>query len=89
MQPSPQELEEARGGVLSLSPLPEGALSVTTLEQSTHELRFSAGGAEEVGGAARRSHSLHGLLLLLSPLYGAWFFGRVAAALHGLGEGEE
>ena len=70
---------DVRGGVASIAPAPAPAVSrVTTLEGATLDVVHTADGAS-CGGA--KSDSLHALLLRLSPRYGTWFFGRVAAQL--------
>jgi hypothetical protein len=70
---------DVRGGLASIAAAPAPAVSrVTTLEGATLDVVHTADGAS-CGGA--KSDSLHALLLRLSPRYGAWFFGRVAAQL--------
>ena len=69
---------DVRGGVASLTSPAASVSRVTTLEGATHDVVHTLDGAAAAG---LRSDSLHGLLLRLSPGYGAWFFGKVAAAL--------
>ena len=72
---------DARGGVASISAPAPSVSRVTTLEGTVHDVVHSLDGAS---CGARRSDSLHGLLLQLSPRYGAFFFSRVAERLGAL-----
>lgn len=79
------------GGVRSVSSAPgapAGTRRVETLEGTTHDVVHTLDGVALVcygrdgpSLGPRRSDSLHGLLLQLSPRYGEWFFQKVAEQL--------
>ena len=90
-----QHEAEARGGVAALESRGPAHTRLTTLEGATLDVLHSADGvtATLADHRAERSDSLHGLLMRLSPGYGAFYLARVAAALllradDGEGEGE-